>query len=795
MYKSLLLCLLVTVTSALAQPIFVPPRPGGGGGSGTATNLDGHATNQVIDLIATYSSSPTGGVALTAFNQTRIDTNANKVSIRSGAALTNLQIQGLVPYVNDAPFGSLNMRKLPYTRRQLDSNGAPWTIAMMGDSMAHEKMNEAYPWLYNAHGSNGFAFGFGAIWNWNTNGAITNIVTFGQPKGTNWFVDYYDLGLNATMTWTNQKNTAGITANRFEVYFLRGPQAGAFKIQTMTNGGAFADALTVDAYTASSWRGAVTNISVVTGDWQFRIVGLSNTPPSILGAGAYVTNSTGVRFVSLGRSSISPPDILQVPTNHTWPIFQQLRVNTLLYEEKSEVATHETNIGLMHAWFTNAFPRSDIIIVGTTPDVTGAYAAANAFDRLYCLTNGLTYFDGANPVGTYNQMTNTFGADDGTHPTDACQSFLAGILIDEMGMKPHKPGTNSVIADLAAANRWTGQYNNFAGLLESSGPNGSFNMIDRTLGGIADPAERSLFYRSARTTALYDNVAGMLFTVNPTFPAAFNPGYHGMSLGTNNYPWILHGSNSFFYSDTYFKGGLFTTGTTARLVLGDVFTGGAVSELAVLSRTNSNLVYYDNTAGEMWRMETAFPAAFVPGYVGETLGSATKPWSILASNIAASGNISVTTTTPASGSLGLFATNNNAIYLKAASSNAVNITNMLGIVQAAYASVLVCDANVANNWTITNRITGTSTLLFTNTAAGQTMNATILGEASGGSSRVITVQPEKGQLAANLDDYSVALALSFSFTLTNGNAAEISDEIRQLNGTNVHKIVTRQFKF
>jgi hypothetical protein len=84
---------------------------------------------------------------------------------------------------------------------------------------------------------------------------------------------------------------------------------------------------------------------------------------------------------------------------------------------------------------------------------------------------------------------------------------------------------------------------------------------------------------------------------------------------------------------------------------------------------------------------------------------------------------------------------------------------------------------------------------MTNGSRGQEMSVAILGEASGGTSRTITIVPQLGHLVANLDTFGSALATSFSFTLTNGNAGEISSSIRRLNGTNVMGIVTRQFAF
>jgi hypothetical protein len=138
--------------------------------------------------------------------------------------------------------------------------------------------------------------------------------------------------------------------------------------------------------------------------------------------------------------------------------------------------------------------------------------------------------------------------------------------------------------------------------------------------------------------------------------------------------------------------------------------------------------------------------------------------------------------------------NTNFVYLKAAPTNNVMVTNLLGTVHVAASAVIVFDANQAHDWNVTNRISAATTIVITNTADGQTINWRMLGEASGGSSRVVTIIPHLGQLIADEDDFSVALATSTSLTLTNGNGLEGSWSVRRQNGTNTAGKVTRQHK-
>jgi hypothetical protein len=133
--------------------------------------------------------------------------------------------------------------------------------------------------------------------------------------------------------------------------------------------------------------------------------------------------------------------------------------------------------------------------------------------------------------------------------------------------------------------------------------------------------------------------------------------------------------------------------------------------------------------------------------------------------------------------------------LLGAPTNSVPITNLLGLVHLSSASVLAIDANQSHHWSVTNPVAAPTSLVITNTADGQELSIYVKGEVSGGTSRVITLIPHTGQLIVDEDDFSVAPATSSSFTLTNGNTAEIRIAVRRLNGTNTLGKVHRQFKF
>jgi hypothetical protein len=144
--------------------------------------------------------------------------------------------------------------------------------------------------------------------------------------------------------------------------------------------------------------------------------------------------------------------------------------------------------------------------------------------------------------------------------------------------------------------------------------------------------------------------------------------------------------------------------------------------------------------------------------------------------------------------LQLLATNNNAVVMGIAISNSVMITNLVGILHKAYASVVVLDCNHGNRFAFTNRaVTANTTLVLTNLAQGQEINITMLGE-SAANDRTVTVVPQLGYLVSDLDAFGVAVALNKSFTLTNNNGVEISALATYEIGTNWCNVVTRQYK-
>jgi hypothetical protein len=149
------------------------------------------------------------------------------------------------------------------------------------------------------------------------------------------------------------------------------------------------------------------------------------------------------------------------------------------------------------------------------------------------------------------------------------------------------------------------------------------------------------------------------------------------------------------------------------------------------------------------------------------------------------------------------ATNGNNVVFKPANSNAIPVTNIWGQIESGSAATLFLDCNLAQNLIVTNRITAATTIVATNISPGQQISIIAIGEASGGTSRTLTIATGAGGAAMtqlDLDTFGVTPATSTSLTLTNGNAVEINLYAYRTHPaaaapTNMVNKVSRQYKF
>lgn len=119
------------------------------------------------------------------------------------------------------------------------------------------------------------------------------------------------------------------------------------------------------------------------------------------------------------------------------------------------------------------------------------------------------------------------------------------------------------------------------------------------------------------------------------------------------------------------------------------------------------------------------------------------------------------------------------------------------VFHSSVASTIVLDSQYSRSsiFSLTNRLTAATTLIATNLSDGKQMRINIIGEASGGTDRAITVIPDLGTLIVNMNTYAQSKTNSFVFTVTNGMFAEVSGETLRMNGTNTLKLSVAHASF
>lgn len=131
----------------------------------------------------------------------------------------------------------------------------------------------------------------------------------------------------------------------------------------------------------------------------------------------------------------------------------------------------------------------------------------------------------------------------------------------------------------------------------------------------------------------------------------------------------------------------------------------------------------------------------------------------------ASSNINAQTivlSSTAPGELTLRATNTLPYILRAANSNAVSVTNIVGLIQKANAVYQPMDCNFGNEFQVTNRIAQNTVVDWQNLAQGQEVSLRVSGAASGGTDFYITnIFPTSWMVADQSTNASV-----FGTTLT-----------------------------
>lgn len=340
----------------------------------------------------------------------------------------------LLPYLSQSNSAYI----FPNVWRQV-SGGKPLRFMWMGDSIGNLTGDEIVSALVPFYGRNGAGMNGANYLVANLDAVATNVTRL-----TNWFIGYQEIGTGGRLTFSNLF-TSWTWADRCGVEFLSQSNGGTFKIQLQTNGGAFADVLTGIATGTTNGQaigglpiGNATNVTMLPGYYQARVVQTAGGVVSILGCDLWATNNPGVRVTYGNASGTTIQDMSGVPATIAGPVLRHLAPDLILIEGTTDPTASVQDAFL--TLYTNSFvnlTNTDLLYLGTTPvDSSYAfdYAAFNAAMRAVALAKGRFFFDQSYISGTFSNMQAYGTSGDGLHRSNNLSRACAAAVMQIMGL-------------------------------------------------------------------------------------------------------------------------------------------------------------------------------------------------------------------------------------------------------------------------------------------------------------------------------------------------------------------------
>lgn len=236
-------------------------------------------------------------------------------------------------------------------------------------------------------------------------------------------------GGGAAASWTVAK-----------VYYAKGPtsaDAGTFKISV--------DGVDETGFTSVSTVAGTQDIGVATitkGSYAQRALRVTNLTGNtrIIGVGFFTATASGAVFAGIAQGGITLDDALSVGALQSLRTFlddYQPQIVTL--EMKEHSSTWATNLATLLPLIREEAPSALVIGIGSTPTAVNDadQVTQNAQLKAACAAFGATYWDGYSPVTNYATLNAIGWAGDGIHVSDACNAFLGGLMVNDLGLLAH----------------------------------------------------------------------------------------------------------------------------------------------------------------------------------------------------------------------------------------------------------------------------------------------------------------------------------------------------------------------
>jgi hypothetical protein len=258
---------------------------------------------------------------------------------------------------------------------------------------------------------------------------------------TNWWGIQGAIPPGGFLFWTNQGSVVGsLVCDQLGVFWIAQPNGGAFSLSVSTNGGPWTPVLALDGYSLVP-AGRYASASLERRPYRLRVDGLSGTN-LILGPRYLDSTSSGIDVAFMTQDGANLNQIFSLSTNLLYPILAALNPQLVVWHMKELGDIGE--IGLsnrlydLEALWKACVTNGDIVYIGTPYDIddlTQEFTPIqNQLVRQAALRDHRVYMDCMTPCVSYQSMTNNGYLDDAVHPSNLCDSFLASIAWEELGL-------------------------------------------------------------------------------------------------------------------------------------------------------------------------------------------------------------------------------------------------------------------------------------------------------------------------------------------------------------------------
>lgn len=275
-------------------------------------------------------------------------------------------------------------------------------VMAFGDSVAQRQIGKLLPLVRKHLGLSGYI----------GNGAIAIALSGGATSGDDYTVSPVGTATSLPAGGAALLSQSGgsFYADTLTLYYVREPGAGTFKIQTSTNGAAFADEVgftSIDASHGSKALGIV-KISKPLDLYRMQVVGLTGTVRFIFG-GFEALTIPGVVTIGLDRGGVALSGMNSVEPQIAAALYADLNPDVGWFEMKEPIPGFEAALDTHGARWASACPSMDWLYVITPPVSVSesAMAEQNAIMTNWALRRGYQVIDSYGDAGSFSVLNST----------------------------------------------------------------------------------------------------------------------------------------------------------------------------------------------------------------------------------------------------------------------------------------------------------------------------------------------------------------------------------------------------